>query len=88
MIQVNEDECIVKILDIDSNQVDEKFIERISGKQIYTDEGGCVWEHIYSAEMDDKCSEEELELIEDTLDQIKLLCHKYRCPYWRIINIG
>jgi hypothetical protein len=92
--QLNENECILKILDIEANQVDYRVVKhgiwnRVAGFEKYRDKSQ-IHEDIYGceilAEMKDAGIEVEKE-VSDLLEEIQLLCDKYECPYWRIINV-
>lgn len=92
MIQIDPEEDILKVLDIDWNQV--KHIEhlrfRLECFEGYIDADSN--EHIYPLLILDHMDEQDLlpkleTEIWNLLKEIRELCDKHECSYWRIINI-
>ncbi len=90
MIQIDEDNAILKILDIDSNQVSTDLEQVIAGCEMYEDTNIGLLEHIYTSDICELVHEKGREISEDVdneLKEIEQLCNKYECAYWRLINI-
>ncbi len=98
MIKVDRSEYILKVLDINANQVEHikgGLWNRLAGLAEYIDTTSCA-EHMYSCEILDKlhgCIPETDQLSEEdkvligTLVEIQSLCEKYSCSYFRLIDL-
>lgn len=99
MIQIDPDEDILKILDIDWSQVQHikyGLANRLAGFEEYEDKGQ-TREHMYPLMIlenmteagcvpeDENLSDEDKILV-GTLKEIRELCDKHDCSYFRIIN--
>ncbi len=94
MIQIDEEYGILKILDINANQVDHKVVKyglwnRLAAFEEYTDKSQ-LHESIYSGEILKNLNDRGIAVDDDVcslLIEIEDLCYKYECSYWRIIDI-
>lgn len=93
MIQLNHEDCILKILDIPADQVDHKVIQhglwnRIAGFSEYTDKS--LHEDIYNAEILQNMENAGIQLEKSVallLEEIQILCETCNCSYFRIVDL-
>jgi len=88
MIQLDEEYCILKVLDIQEDQIPESLLYVVKTSPMYIDQNEYLKEDIYSADVRNKIGESNL-LGEDdlqALSEIEQLCNKYDCSYFRFIT--
>lgn len=89
MIQVDENNCILKILNIRDNQVSTDFLNWLETSFLHTyEDRGYPQENMYDLEkVRIKMGIIEEELWEEEVNQIEELMNNRDCSYWRIIKI-
>ena len=90
MIQIDQDECVMKVLDIDHSQFNDipGFFIWVRNFIEYEDKG-LSNEPMYPLMIIEEIEESGLKpdkKVMKALKQIKKLCDKYDCCYWRVIN--